>query len=69
MKQKYEYKVEEQVRISAKISAYSQMHENDKMCVFCEFAIDIENRISRVRNIAESWNLGKMQKIDQNLRK
>ena len=54
MKQKYEFKVEEQVRISAKISAYSQMYENGKMCVFCEFTTDIENGISHVLNIAES---------------
>ena len=64
MKQKYEYKVEEQVRNSTKISEYSQMHENGKMCFFCEFTTDIENRISRVLDIAESWNLRKMHKID-----
>ena len=58
MKQKYDYKVEEQVRISANISAYYQMHQNGKMCgfvfVFVFVFLWIENRISHLLNIAES---------------
>ena len=64
MEQKYDYKVEEQVRISAKIYSIHQNASQWQMCVFCEFATEFENRISRVFNFAESSNLTKMLEID-----